>query len=475
MMPAVLVLFASQVPISWPPEKGNNGYDFYVRAAKLVDCPFWKQLLDRKSPEARSAATPLDLCRLEAQAGRPILDLLVQGNSIPTRDPYPDETPATVHPEFGYLLQVVRVVCDSACAESSDGHMDQAMAWLEAGETFAYRFPVNTSISAVVQIRYLNMLDPTAMALLPKMTPPQLDEEIALSKQITENPPDMEAAARHEARGFRDSVEDLVGNPGDLGLDDELPDIESFLGALLEMKSEMPKDEEVLLAELMKKIPAFASDDPSAMLAALQRAERNLPPKEMATYRKLIARLTPVLKPKTIGLREFAKTLSANEKAHAANVVDRYAGQPYRDLEAAFAEPEARWGIPFKSKPVQVDNSAWLADALAGPKIRQTDFYALKIAAVLESLGPLVSGGARTAVLLSREKRRLFLIHAKIARYRAWNRKLPETLAPIGSPVDPVSRQPYEYKKLDSWNYTLAAVGVPGLGRIEMDSRIPRR
>lgn len=76
-------------------------------------------------------------------------------------------------------------------------------------------------------------------------------------------------------------------------------------------------------------------------------------------------------------------------------------------------------------------------------------------------------------MMLSREKARLFVVHAELASYLARNGRLPTSLAAVGSPADPLSCKPYDYRRTGPKTYTLAAVGVPGLGRIDMSTKIP--
>lgn len=465
-----LILAAQRHQIPWPPETGNNGNDYYLRAAKLMDTPPWRDLWARRFREVKAGRTPLDLYRLEAKAGTTFLTLLERGNSMPVRDPFRVETMATLHPEYACMKEVAKVVSDAAYAEATDGRVDSATRWLTTGQKFAYRLPCPTLFQTLIQARFLDIVNSAAMSLLPKMSVHQLDQEIVLARSIASHPPAMARVAKTDATMFHNFVVNLIADPIAQGVPDQQPNMRGAMESLLELRGGLEKDELALLARVMRK-HGGPSKDPDEYLSLLRNDESSADPKDRATYEKLITLLTPILKPKTRSLAVFAQTLTEAEKAHAVAIVGLYTGSDYHDLTSEFEEPENRWGLPYKPEPTRPDNSIFEADARKGSRLWEVDMYAIQMANVANELSSINTERTRRQFLLAREKSRLLVVHAEIARYRRVHGALPKTLGPLGNPADPTTGKPYEYRKLNSRNYSLAAVGVPGMDRIDMATK----
>ena len=470
MVLCAFLCLAMQLPKGWPAETGHNGYDYYLRAAAMAGTGELKGLIDGNSTDVKPGSTPLDVYRQEAKEGTPILELLEQGNALPVRNPRSSESLSTLFPEFASLKRLARLAANVSYAEACDGHMDAASSWLMESQKFAYRFPVDTYIGALVKIACEAILDRSAMFVMPRMTVDQLDTEISLAKEMADNPVNMEKVAKNEVTVFEESVADIVADPAELGLPDgEALDWSKLFESMQKFKSEITKEDLTVLAQIAKKSPNVNPDTPGAFLAALHDGESGLGTKDRARVDRLIRIFSDLFKPEKMSMYELAKSLTVSERTHATNLILAYCAQSYRDLRTAFAEPERRWGLPFNGTP-SGDPSTIGDDVFAGSRMVKIDGYALQLADVISTLGDLEVEYGRRPYVLERERRRLFVINAEIERYQLLNHKLPSTLAPLGNPVDPDSGKPYEYKKLSYWSYSLAAVGVPGFDRIDMEN-----
>jgi hypothetical protein len=106
-------------------------------------------------------------------------------------------------------------------------------------------------------------------------------------------------------------------------------------------------------------------------------------------------------------------------------------------------------------------------------RFARVDFYALQlIRGILELQGDsdgLPTMLCRTA-LISRERARIAAMKASIWSYASAHHGLPTDLKPIGSPLDPNTGLPYQYKRTGPNSFTLKAVRVPGIGDIDLSA-----
>lgn len=384
------IALLGQRPIPWPPATGNNGFDQYIQAAKLITTPEWVAL-DRDRPHVPfSQELPIAYLQREAKAAAGILDLLKRGNAMPAYDPFKRETAATLHPEWVYFKRLSVIACDMADLNAREGRPDAATDWLLTAETFAYRIPLPGMLPVLVRDAMLQRLFTKALQVLPCLRPDQIDQQITLARTIADHPVDMVRIVQEDSDLLDASIKETVADPAILGLKDEqIVDPIAFMGEALKIEKFDTKETEIL-GKLMSALPSGPDADPDAVKADLDKFGRTVAPADRAEYEKVLPILKAAYLPKKVSSYEIARELDDNGKAHVEAFVRALCEGGLKDEKAAFSRPEGEWGRPWKS--IDSDGSA-AATAMNDGKLlqwMQADFYAMYIAQVLRALG---SGG----------------------------------------------------------------------------------
>jgi len=457
----------------WPKASPDNGYAYYLAAGSLAESPDWRGFRSGM-PKKKG----MQVLRQEAAHADDILAQLKKGNALPVYDPQEPETLITLHPEYAAFKKVVRIACDVAYVKAADGDKDAASQWLVQADRFVGRLPTPTMFSLLVNDAMKTLLRQTTLEFLPCLGLAQLKEQLGELEAIADHPSDVEATCKSDLEAMDRSINQIVADPTILGLpDEEVPDITASFGKLMEGWNGLSPALSEVIEKIMRSAPDETQKDDVAGLKYLAASEPQVPVPLRGEFHKFLEDMQSVIQPSKYKLSDYAKSLDPASKAHAALIIRLACETTAKSMMAAFQRPERSWWIAWRRPPDETLTDQMTKD---GRQLRflKVDMFALQISQVIGNLSG-DSGDPETEAsrvfLLGREKARLAVVDAKIWAFDKVQHRLPTSLKQIGNPVDPLSRRPYSYRRTSSTTYELAAVGVPGIEKIDADTKLSQQ
>lgn len=334
--------------------------------------------------------------------------------------------------------------------------------------------PATIEFGLLVRQSMLQRLRLVTLELLPRFGARQLKAQLRELETIANHPADAQATMEGERQMMQSSIRMIVADPSLLGIPDEAPDIMPSLERLMEVPELTPALKD-FFGKLMHAAPAEVQKDPVALLKYLTDAEPQAPAEQREAYHMILVAFGAAVKPASTSLSAIAKSLTPEEKAHAEKIIRIYCDPRPRSFAEAFRRPEKEWGLEFKPQSQDDGNAQVMKDGREG-RFADVDFYALRLADTINKLsGDDEPIDLCRSVMLDREKARIAVVDAKIWSYRLVHHRLPSNLKEIGNPVDPLSGRPYLYRRTSAKSFDLAAVGIPGVGRIDAETKSPLR
>lgn len=464
---ATLALAAYDV--KWPVASADNGYRDYLAAARAVDSPFWTSL-DNRTSDKKDLAT----LRSEVNHASAVLAYIEKGNSKRAYSPAKPELIYTLHPEYSFFRRVGRLACDAAYIKALDGDPTTASRWLIQADRFARRLPSPSTTALMVKIAIIRSLERTTLNLLPRFHTAQIRSQLNELTSMASHPFDAKIVAMSDLDVTDRSIRQVVDHPEGLGFKDDVPNMGDSIAKVM-ILSAVSKSLATTLDSIDAAAPPSARSTDETWQKYLIDSEPKVPSTQLTEYRMYRAALRNMAKPGSYKLEDYAKRLNPAERAHAVTVVKTLCDPDLRSVIDSVTRPERNWWTAWAPSSSNRLTDLMMKDGQELSFVR-TDMYALQLGDIITKLG--VSGDedmatnlARTC-LLDRVNTRLAAVSARIRLFQAEHKRLPQNLHEIGNPKDPITRLPYLYRKTSEKAFELAAVGFPGIGKIDQNTRL---